>query len=83
MTRTTQPRLPAPAARPRLALSVDEAADAIGVSRDTFERHVLASLRLVRVGRRLLVPIVELERWVEREMSIPLIAELSTGRRSK
>jgi excisionase family DNA binding protein len=51
---------------PRLALSVDEAAAAIGVSRDSLEREILHELRTVRVGRRRLVPVRELERWVER-----------------
>jgi excisionase family DNA binding protein len=66
--------------RRRLALSVEEAAEALGVSRDSFERHVLAELRLVRIGRRLLVPTGELERWIECEMAIPLVAELSRPR---
>jgi excisionase family DNA binding protein len=61
----------------RLALSVAEAAEALGVSRDSFERHVISELHLVRVGRRLLVPTQELERWIERQMAIPLVAELS------
>jgi excisionase family DNA binding protein len=52
---------------PRLALSVDEAAASIGVSRDTLEREILHELRTVRVGRRRLVPLRELERWVERK----------------
>jgi excisionase family DNA binding protein len=68
----------------RLTLSVEEAAEALGVSRDTFERHVIAELHLVRIGRRLLIPTRELERWIEREMAIPLVAELSgqaTGHR--
>lgn len=51
---------------PRLALSVEEAAAAIGVSRDTFDREVRDELRLVRVGRRLLVPVAELDRFLER-----------------
>lgn len=67
--------------RRKLALSVEEAAEALGVSRDSFERHVMAELRLVRIGRRLLVPTRELERWIEREMASPLVAELS-GRRT-
>ena len=61
-----------------LVLSIDEAADALAISRDSFERHVMPDLRLVRIGRRLLVPVHELERWIEREMAIPLVAELST-----
>ena len=51
---------------PRLTLSIDEAAAALGVSRDSLEREVLHELRTVRVGRRRLVPVRELERWVER-----------------
>jgi excisionase family DNA binding protein len=61
-----------------LVLSIDQAADALAISRDSFERHVMADLRLVRIGRRLLVPVHELERWIEHEMAIPLVAELST-----
>ena len=63
----------------RLVLSIEEAADALSISRDSFERHVIGDLRLVRVGRRLLVPVAELERWIEREMAMPLVAELSPG----
>lgn len=66
-----------PTKHQRLVLSIDEAANALSVSRDSFERHVMAELRLVRVGRRLLVPVQELEHWIEREMAIPLVAELS------
>jgi excisionase family DNA binding protein len=51
---------------PRLALSVEEAAAAIGLSRDAFDEHVRHELRLVRVGRRLLVPVRELERYLDR-----------------
>jgi hypothetical protein len=36
----------------RLALSMQEAAEALGVSRDSFERHIIAELHLVRIGRR-------------------------------
>jgi excisionase family DNA binding protein len=64
-----------------LALGVDEAAAAIGVSRDTFERHVLADLHVVRVGRRVVVPVRELERYLERVASRPLQAELAALRR--
>jgi hypothetical protein len=50
---------------PRLALTREEAATAIGMSLDSFERHVQPTLRLVRLGRMRLVPIAELERWLE------------------
>ena len=50
---------------PRLALSREEAAAALGMSLDSFERHVQPTLRLVRLGRMRLAPIHELERWLE------------------
>lgn len=56
---------------PRLALTVEEAAASIGVSRDHFERHVMGDLRLVYSGRRRLIPIRELERFVEEQACRP------------
>jgi excisionase family DNA binding protein len=50
---------------PRLALSKAEAAEALGVSVDFLERHVMAELRVIRRGRRRLIPVRELERWLE------------------
>jgi excisionase family DNA binding protein len=50
----------------RLALSKAEAADALGVSVDFLEQHVLPELRVVRRGRRRLIPAGELERWLDR-----------------
>jgi len=61
---------------PRLALGLDEAAAAINLSRDGFERYVLAELRVVRVGRRIVVPIRELEKWIDRHANVPLEGEL-------
>lgn len=49
---------------PRLALSPDEAAEALGVSRDFLDEHIGPELRWVRRGRRKLVAITELERWL-------------------
>jgi hypothetical protein len=60
------------ASTPRLALAPNEAAGALGVSRDFFDEHVLPELRVVRRGRRRLVPIGELERWLDREAAVPL-----------
>jgi excisionase family DNA binding protein len=48
----------------RLALSKAEAAAALGVSVDFFEQHVMPELRIVRRGRRRLIPLAELERWL-------------------
>jgi excisionase family DNA binding protein len=58
----------ATAAKPgvRLAVSPDEAATVLGVSRDYFDEHVIGELRVVRRGRRILVALAELERWLDR-----------------
>jgi excisionase family DNA binding protein len=50
---------------PRLALSKTEAADALGVSVDFLEEHVLHELKVVRRGRRRLIPLSELQRWID------------------
>lgn len=50
---------------PRLSLSMDEAAEALGVSRDTFDKHVLPHVRAVQLGRRKVVAVRELERYLE------------------
>lgn len=57
----TQP----PRAKPRLALTKSEAAESLGVSVDFLEQHVMPELRIVRRGRRRLIPLRELERWLE------------------
>jgi len=49
---------------PRIALTSAEAAAAIGVGPDFFDENVAPELRLIRRGRKRLVPVVELERWV-------------------
>lgn len=54
---------------PRLALSPDEAAGVLGVSRDYLDEHVLVELRIVRRGRRILIALNELERWLEKSAS--------------
>ena len=51
---------------PRLALSPDEAAGVLGVSRDYLDEHVIGELRIVRRGRRILIALAELERWLDR-----------------
>ena len=53
---------PAAASPGRLALSKGEAADALGVSVDFLEEHVMHELRIVRRARRRLIPVRELER---------------------
>jgi hypothetical protein len=48
---------------PRIALTPPEAAAAIGVGPDFFDANVAPELRLIRRGRKRLVPVNELERW--------------------
>ena len=50
---------------PRLALTRDEAAASLGMSLDSFERHVQPTLRMVRAGRMRLIPVAELNRWLD------------------
>ena len=66
---------PGAASLSRLALSKCEAADALGVSVDFFEQHVMPDLRIVRRGRRRLIPIGELERWLDENASAVLDVE--------
>lgn len=70
-------KLPAPV--PRIALTPAEAAAAIGVGPDFFDEHVAPELRLVRRGRKRLVPVRDLERWAAENAEDPLLFEL--GRR--
>jgi len=48
----------------RLALTKREAAEALGMSVDSFERHVQPELCVVRRGRLRLFALSEIERWL-------------------
>ena len=52
-------------ALPRLALTFAESAAMLGVSDEFFAQHVALDLRFVRRGRKKLVAVRELERWLE------------------
>lgn len=68
------------AAVTRLMLRVPgEAAEALGVSVDHFDKHIRHDLRLVRSGRLVLVPVRELERWAERNAARILEDAWTTG----
>jgi len=56
----------------RLALSKVEAAEALGVSVDFLEEHVMHELRVVRKGRRRLIPVKELARWLDEHATFAL-----------
>jgi excisionase family DNA binding protein len=55
--------------RSRLALRPEEAAEAMGVSRSFFYESILPELRVARVGRVRMVPVAELEQWLDRRAS--------------
>jgi hypothetical protein len=53
-------------ALPRLCVKPDEAAEMLGVSRDYLDEHIKPELRIIRRGSKtILIPVVELERWVD------------------
>ena len=58
-TRITRP------APPRTALSIEEACASLGVSEDFWREHIEPEIRLVRVGRRKIVPTASLEKWLD------------------
>ena len=61
---------------PRLALTKTGAAEALGVSVDFLEQHVMPELRVVRRGRRRLIALGELERWLQQSgEAVPLQAD--------
>jgi hypothetical protein len=70
-----------PTTVPRIALTPPEAAAAIGVGPDFFEANVAPELRLVRRGRKRLVPVSELERWVAESAAVPAIEEVGRSAR--
>jgi excisionase family DNA binding protein len=50
---------------PVLALSIEGACESLGVSWDLWREHIASEVRIVRVGRRRLVPVAELQRWLD------------------
>lgn len=57
---------------PRVTLRLPEAAAALGMSPDHFDRHVRPQLRLVHSGKLTLVPVAELEKWADRAAQMEL-----------
>jgi hypothetical protein len=54
---------------PRLALTFAESAAMLGVSDEFFAQYVAHEVRFVRRGRKKLVAVRELERWLEESAS--------------
>jgi hypothetical protein len=58
---------------PRVTLRVpDEAAEALGVSRNFFDLRVRPELKLIRRGRLVLVSVEELQRWAQANEALVL-----------
>ena len=64
-------------AAPRIALTKAEAAAALGMGIDSFERYVQGEVRVIRRGRLVLVPLAELERWASENAARTLNNERS------
>ena len=50
---------------PAVALTRPEAAAAVGMSVDSFDRYVAGHVRCIRCGSMRLYPVAELERWAD------------------
>lgn len=50
---------------PRAALTLEEAAESMGVSLSTFRRHVLPDVKTIRLGSCRLVSTPELAGWLD------------------
>ena len=64
----------------RITLRPDEAAAALGVSRDHFDLHIGPELRWIRRGRLKLVAVDELRRWAEQNSAMTLATRARPGR---
>ena len=65
------------AAVPRYTVTRKEAAASLGMSINHFERRVQPDLKVVLCGQLVLIPLTELERWVQRNARH--LVELPTG----
>lgn len=72
---TAQPVAPIP----RIALTPPEAAAALGVGITFFDEQVAPDLRLIRRGRKRLVPVTELSRWAADNSERPVAEEVGRG----
>lgn len=65
----------------RLALRKPEAAAALGISDESFDRYVRPSLPVVYLGSIRVYPVRAIEQWLERERSSPMDAVVAARRR--
>lgn len=59
---------------PRLALNQQEAAESLGMSPNFFAEHVAPDLKVIRLGRKRLYPVTELDRWTEQNAALTMEA---------
>jgi hypothetical protein len=57
---------------PRYALTRREAAASLGMSINHFERRVQPELKVIFCGQLILIPLVEIERWVQTHARPPV-----------
>ena len=55
----------------RVTVTPTEAAEMLGVGRSFFYDQVLPELRTIYRGKKRLIPVKEIERWVERNATAP------------
>lgn len=53
-------------------MNVQEACAALGVSWDTWHEHIEPQVNLVRIGSRKMVPVSELQRWLDDNAERPI-----------
>jgi hypothetical protein len=66
---------PKPEPEERLLVAKVRAAELLSISIDSFERLVMPEVRTVRIGRRVLVAVDDLARWVDEHTARPLLAK--------
>lgn len=60
----------------RLLVRKADAADLMSISIDSFERMVMPEIRSVRIGRRVLFTVADLQAWIDQRAALPLKREL-------
>lgn len=51
---------------PRIALTLREAAESVGVSLKTLRRHILPTIKATRFGNNVLIRPSDLDEWIQR-----------------
>lgn len=59
----------------RLAVRREDAAIALGISDESFDRYVRSSLPVVRIGSLRLYPVSALQRWLDERADAPIEVE--------